>query len=378
VEQEHSRRGARYGGKEPPEWVQEGLRRARTRNAQAPPESSARAVSPEPRRLVPAAVALVAALALVLGGVALGRLLEEPSSPGPAAREQGPPAPPPEPVSAVARELLPSAVQIETDDGIGSGFLYDRRGLILTAAHVVSDRRRVTVRFSDGRRVKGRVVGAHDLTDVAVVRAPRRGLPVARLELDAPPQVGQLAIAIGSPFGLEGSVTAGVISAVERSLSTKSGRPSSSMIQTDAPINPGNSGGALANRRGRVIGINDAIRSRTGVNSGVGFAIPIDTALSVAEALLKGRPPRIGFLGVSGTEPPRGRGALVTDVVRGGPAHRAGLRRGDIVTAIDGRPVDGMGALVARIRSLRPGSTVTLEIKRGQRRLDVEVRIGDQ
>jgi S1-C subfamily serine protease len=325
----------------------------------------------------------IVAVALVVAGLGIGRALDAPPDPapsGPAKRDGGRRGGGSrEPVSAVARGLLPTAVQIETDAGLGSGVVYDDAGLILTAAHVVGSERKVLVRLATGRRLPGRVVGNHAATDVAVVRVPRRNLPVAPLGAGVPVRVGQIAVAIGSPFGLEGSVTSGVVSAVERSVPVDGGRSTASMIQTDAPINPGNSGGALANRDGLVIGINDAIRSRTGVNSGVGFAIPIDTALSVAKALVRGRTPRLGWLGVSGTEPARGHGgALVTSVKPHSPTDRAGLRRGDIIIALDGAPIDGMSSLAARVRAARPGAEVTLTVRRGGRRIPIEVRIGSQ
>jgi putative serine protease PepD len=234
----------------------------------------------------------------------------------------------------------------------------------------------VTVRLADGTRVSGEIVGTDPSTDVAVVRARGSGLPAASLAVGRPLRVGQTAIAIGSPFGLEGSVTAGIVSAIDRSVTVDDGS-SVSMIQTDAPINPGNSGGALADARGRVIGINDAIRSDSGVNSGVGFAIPIDTAAAVADALVKGEQPRSGFLGITGTEPTSGpAGALVTEVVPNSPAAGSGLRPGDLVTAIDGDAVEGMSDLAARIRAIDPGTRVTLTIERDGRTMEVPVTLG--
>ncbi len=271
-----------------------------------------------------------------------------------------------EPVAAVAEAVLPSMVQIETGTGLGSGIVYDEDGFILTAAHVVEDVDEVTVRLADGTRVDGRVVGAHDGTDVAVVLAEKGHLQPATLATGVPLRVGQLAIAIGSPFGLEQTVTSGIVSATDRSIVTNNGESVTNMIQTDAPINPGNSGGALVDRQGRVIGINDAIRSDSGVSAGVGFAIPIDTAASVANALLDGRTPQFGFLGITGDRPTTGQsGALITDVQPNTPAERAGLQPGDIITAIDGDPVDDMNDLAARIQATPPGTTVTLEFMRG-------------
>jgi putative serine protease PepD len=327
-------------------------------------------------------VALACAVALVAGFLG-ARWLDDDAPEDASARSTTPSAAPSirgstsEPAAAVARALLPSVVQIETGVGLGSGVVYDADGLILTAAHVVDGASgEVTVRLADGTRVSGEIVGTDPSTDVAVVRARGSGLPAASLAVGRPLRVGQTAIAIGSPFGLEGSVTAGIVSAIDRSVTVDDGS-SLSMIQTDAPINPGNSGGALADARGRVIGINDAIRSDSGVNSGVGFAIPIDTAAAVADALVKGEQPRTGFLGITGTEPTSGpAGALVTEVVPNSPAAGSGLRPGDLVTAIDGDAVEGMSDLAARIRAIEPGTRVTLTIERDGRTMEVPVTLG--
>jgi S1-C subfamily serine protease len=233
----------------------------------------------------------------------------------------------------------------------------------LTAAHVVDGTDEVTVRLSDGRRVPGRVVGVDPSTDVALVRAERDGLTPAPLALRDRPEVGDLAVAIGSPFGLEATVTAGVVSAVGRAVPV--GGAAMPMVQTDAPINPGNSGGALADAHGRVIGINDMIRTETGQSAGIGFAIPIDVAVRTAKALDAGRMPRRGFLGVTGTTPKIGLGgALVTEVTPGSPGARAGLRRGDLITSFGGFPVAAIEQLTAFVRTTAPGTEIELEVRR--------------
>lgn len=362
-----------------PEWL------ARARDEPAPVDSDIPS-SPSPkggRRPFARAAAVCAALVLAVYGAS--RLV---TSEAPAPAEEGRPptsagAGPVrgtagEPVAAVARALQRSVVQIETGGGLGSGVIYDEDGFILTAAHVVAGQSEVTVRLADGERLEGDVVGADDTTDVAVVRVARRGLPAASLAIGLPLRVGQLAVAMGSPFGLEGSVTAGVVSAVGRSVPTQDGS-AATMIQTDAPINPGNSGGALADQRGRVIGINVSIRSSSGVNSGVGFAVPIDTAASVADALVRGQVPRLGYLGVSGSEPTSGpAGALVTEVQPGSPAETGGLREGDLITALDGAPLEGMTELASQIRQLEPGTPVVFDVLREGSRLRMEIRIGAQ
>ena len=277
-------------------------------------------------------------------------------------------------VSRVARTLIPSVVQIETDTGLGSGVVYKRKGLILTAAHVLVSAENVHIRLPNGKRVPGRVVGMDPRTDVAVVRATKGRFRPAKLAISRPLQVGELAVAIGSPFGLSGSVTSGVVSATERVISF--GFRLAPLIQTDAPINPGNSGGALADKDGRVIGINDAIATSTGQNAGVGFAIPIDIAASVADALVDGRKPRIGWIGLAGMDPPSGRkGAFITILQRKGPADRAGIRRGDVVVVADGRSVDSMAELSTIVRLATPGTRIELEVIRQGERMTFDVRV---
>src|SRR6266700_467503 len=269
-----------------------------------------------------------------------------------------------EPVAAVAKALLPAVVQLETDQGLGSGVVYDKNGFILTAAHVVQGASQVTVRLADGTKLTGRVLGTDSGTDIGVVKVDRNNLQPAALALKVPLQVGQTAVAIGSPFGLEGSVTSGVVSAVNRSLPTQGGSVFE-VLQTDAPINPGNSGGALADREGRVIGINGSIRSESGGNEGGGFAVPIDIAAASAARIVQGKSSASGYLGVSGTDPTLGQaGALVNEVVNGGPAAKAGLQVGDLVVSINGKAVQGMDDLAAQVRILEPGQRVQLGIVR--------------
>ncbi|MBI2709065.1 MAG: trypsin-like peptidase domain-containing protein [Actinobacteria bacterium] len=271
-----------------------------------------------------------------------------------------------EPVEAVARAVGPAVVQVQTPDGLGSGFIYDASGLLLTAAHVTGGVATVQVRLADGRSFTGRVLGEDQATDVAVVRIPAQRLPLATLGVGAPVQVGQMAVAIGSPFGLDQTVTSGIVSAVGRPVQTPGG--AIPMIQTDAPINPGNSGGALVDRKGRVIGLNDAIANAgSGGNVGVGFAVPIDTAAQVAKDLVAGRQPVNAYLGVTPADTSGGgAGALVVDVAPGSPAATAGLKRGDVVTAVDGRTINGAVDLVATIRGRRPGETVELRLADGR------------
>ena len=271
-------------------------------------------------------------LVLLLGGAGIGWVVAEQTDDSPLNVLDNPvadvttpvPAASEEPVAAVAEALLPSMVQIETQSGLGSGFIYED-GHILTAAHVVDGFDTVNVRFADGSQRQGNVVGADADHDIAVIAVDTEGIPAARLALDQQLEVGQLAIALGSPWGLEQTVTSGVISAVSRPLVG----PNSAqvLIQTDASINPGNSGGALASRDGEVIGVNIQIFTTTGSNSGVGFAVPIDNAYQFAQSIVAGTPIETAYLGVTGDEALGDvSGALITEVVAGGAAEVAGIR----------------------------------------------------
>ncbi|MBS1847129.1 MAG: trypsin-like peptidase domain-containing protein [Actinobacteria bacterium] len=287
-----------------------------------------------------------------------------------------------EPVAAVAKVLSPAAVQLQGANDLGSGFIYDPSGLILTAAHVVAGNSTMTVRLNDGTQVQGKVVGSDEATDVAVVKiSTGKTLPVARLGTDAPVQVGQLAIALGSPYGLTQSVTSGIVSAVGRTIPSQQNNMVA-MIQTDAPINPGNSGGMLANRQGQVIGVNDSIISnaQSGTEAGsvgVGFAIPIGLAKSVADKLVAGKPVEFGYLGVK-TKDADGThvGGFVASVEADGPAARANIQVGDVIVRVGDSPVASGTDLAAAIRARSPGDTVRLTLFRGGHEQQVSVTLG--
>jgi putative serine protease PepD len=332
----------------------------------------------------------VAGVVLLAGGYGIGQVLDRNSAAAaggagiPTAAVSAPVQAGDEPVAAVAKALLPTVVQLEVDtqqgDGLGSGVIYDKNGYILTAAHVIDGADQVTVRLSDGTRLRGEVLGTDTGNDVGVVKVDRNNLPAAPLAIDDSLQVGQLAVAIGSPFRLEGSVTAGIVSATNRILQDPQG--SREVIQTDAPINPGNSGGVLADREGRVIGINSAIRSdgASQGNIGIGFAVPIDVAARSAQAIVQGKPVQTAYMGVSlndSTTAGRG-GALIAEVASGGPAADAGLELGDLVVEVDGQAVGGSDDLVGRIRDHRPGDKVTLKVVRDGRERTVTVTLGER
>ncbi len=294
----------------------------------------------------------------------------------------------PEPVAAVAAAVLPSVVQIDIrtaiDDPLtaiaqGSGIVIDGSHVV-TNAHVVAGTEQVVVRLSTGRDVVADVVGVDVDRDVAVVELAEAAevTPASFAGLDTI-EVGQMAVAIGSPFSLDQTVTAGIVSAVGRAVPSQADALVE-MIQTDAAINPGNSGGALADREGRVIGMNTSIRTdgATAGNVGVGFAIPADTFLLVAERLLAGESTETGFLGIQGITPTTGEaGALVDCVSVDTPAADAGLEPGDLVVSIDGSPIGSMGDLAATIQLHQPGDDITIAVLRDGNEIELTAVLGD-
>jgi putative serine protease PepD len=274
--------------------------------------------------------------------------------------------------AVAADRVAPAVVQIQTRTGVGSGVVYDEDGLVLTVAHVVGTNRQVTVRTADGRTVDGEVLGIHAETDIAVVRIdPDDVLAVAELADGEQPLVGQLAVAVGSPFGFDQTVTSGIVSAVDRVVNDVS------MVQTDAAINPGNSGGPLVDAEGNVLGLNDVIFSESGGSQGIGFAIHIDLARIVADQIAAGEDVRLALLGVSTTAAPTGAaGAQVAEVVPGSAADDAGLEVGDLVVALDGEPITDSGRLRARVVTRAPGEEVELRIERDGEPQTLDVTLG--
>jgi len=266
--------------------------------------------------------------------------------------------------------------------GEGSGFIVGADGTILTNAHVVADAREVTVRLTDRREFTAKVVGVDPQSDVAVIKIDGKDLPTVRIGDPAKLRPGEWVVAIGSPFGFDNSVTAGIVSALSRSLPDGQYTP---FIQTDAAVNPGNSGGPLFNMAGEVVGINSQIYSRTGGFMGISFAIPIDIAIGVKDQLVKTGHVQRGRIGVLVQEVgqqladsfglDRPRGAIVAQVEAGGPAAKAGIKSGDVILAVDGRPIEHSGQLSAVISQIRPGSKVELEIwrERASRKISVDV-----
>jgi serine protease Do len=284
-------------------------------------------------------------------------------------------------------------------EALGSGFVWDNAGHIVTNNHVVDGADKIEVKFSDGTVVPATLVGADKNSDLAVIKVDVAAdmLHAVQLADSNQVKVGQLAIAIGNPYGLEGTMTAGIVSALGRSLPVGEGQTAGptytipDIIQTDAPINPGNSGGVLLNDQGQVIGVTAAIESQSGQNSGIGFVIPSDIVQKVVPSLIKNGSYAHSWLGISGTTltpdlakamnlPSTQRGALVETVTAGGPAEKAGLQAsnnqvsingqnvnvgGDVITAVDGQPVNGMDDLIAYLTdNTEVGQKITLSVLR--------------
>jgi len=268
--------------------------------------------------------------------------------------------------------------------GQGSGFIVSADGLILTNAHVVRDAKDVTVKLTDRREFKAKVLGSDPRTDVAVLRIDAKNLPVVPLGSSRDLKVGEWVLAIGAPFGFESSVSAGVVSAKGRSLPDDSFVP---FIQTDVAVNPGNSGGPLFNSRGEVIGINSQIYSRTGGYQGLSFAIPIDLATKIKEQIVANGKASHARLGVAIQEVnqtfadsfklDKPEGALVSKVDPGGPAEQAGLKAGDVILKVDGKAIVSSGDLPALIGLSTPGQKVKLEVWRQGQREELTARLGD-
>ncbi len=366
------------------------------------------------RSLRPGAVIGIAALTAVLigGGAGYGgaRLAQQPDAAAPPASSttKGRPSttdpttepsdPPTQAPSGsgidavgVSKRVLPSTVMITVGRSTGSGFVLDGRGRIMTNNHVVAGvagGASIRVEFADGRRQKAKLVGRSPSYDIAVikVKASSRLRPVT-IGNSSRTQVGESVLAVGSPLGLPGTVTQGIVSARNRPVVVKAGTDADAptayidAIQTDAPINPGNSGGPLVDRSAKIIGVNSAIltmgssQGPTG-NIGLGFAIPIDQAKAIGNQLIKKGRATYPVLGANVQN--ASGGVEVTSVERSGPASKAGLRRGDLITRVEGTRVSAMEELIVNVRTRRPGQQITLDFARGSRRSEARVTLGSR
>jgi putative serine protease PepD len=264
----------------------------------------------------------------------------------------------------------------------GTGFVYDRQGDIVTASHVVSGATKISVRFKDGTIAKATLVGSDPSTDTAVIRVsvPASTLTPIALGDSSSVAPGEGVLAIGSPFGYAESITAGIVSAVDRDITAPNNFAIPNTIQTDAAINHGNSGGPLIDASGRVIGVNVQIatddQSSSSNNAGVGFAVPSNTVKTVVDDMIAGRAVQHAYLGVSVGDDPTGAGARVDSVRAGSPASKAGLQSGDIVVAADGTKVVSANQLTAIVAGREPGDTLRLTVDRGGSSRTLDVTLG--
>jgi len=265
--------------------------------------------------------------------------------------------------------------------GLGSGVIVSPEGYILTNNHVIEGAQEIEVTLSDSRRAMAQVIGADPDTDLAILRINLDRLPVIALASSDSAQVGDRVLAIGNPFGVGQTVTSGIVSALGRNqlgINTFE-----NFIQTDAAINPGNSGGALVDVSGHLIGINTAIYSRSGGNMGIGFAIPVSTARQVLEGIVRDGQVIRGWVGIEPLELTaelaetfglkQTEGVIITGVLQNGPAATAGLRPGDLLLNVAGRPVKSVGELLTQIAALAPGKSVTMDVVRRNQRMTLEV-----
>jgi S1-C subfamily serine protease len=300
---------------------------------------------------------------------------------------------------ATAEKVGPAVVSVRTDSGLGSGVIYDSSGLILTNAHVVDGARSIAVRLSDGRRLDAKVLGSDAGFDLAVLKVDASDLPSASLGDSSALKVGQFVVAIGNPYGLDSTVTTGVVSALNRPISEGQESYSQPMIQTNAAINPGNSGGPLVDLQGNIIGINTLVAAPQGFPAqGLGFAVPVDTAKRIAPQLTQnGKVTQSGqpYLGVAvsdagptqqasmrtGRTPAPAanatRGALLQRVEPNGPASTGGLKDGDIVTKFAGKEVYSGDDFLQTLVLKRPGDQVPVEVNRGGQTVSLTITVGE-
>jgi putative serine protease PepD len=292
---------------------------------------------------------------------------------------------------AIYRRASGSVAQITARGGAGTatgtGFVIDSDGLIVTNQHVIDGASTIDVKLGDGATKRATVVGQDASTDLALLRIDTSGRKLTALKLadSSKVQVGDATFAIGNPYGLEGTLTTGVVSATQRDIDAPNGFSISNVIQTDAALNPGNSGGPLLNDEGEVIGVNSQIESSSsgqgsseGGNTGIGFAIPANTVRSVIAALQEGGSVAHAYLGVSTSDAADNAGATVASVAANGPAARAGVRAGAVIVAVDDASVRSSDDLSAAVDGHPPGDKVKLAVRRGGRTTSVTVTLGER
>jgi putative serine protease PepD len=344
------------------------------------------------RLLVPLAALVAAGIVGGLGAVGIWEAVDDDGGPAaaaalePAARQQTA-AGAALSISEIYERVAPGVVQITSESGqfdvpagrsTGSGFVIDDEGHILTNQHVVAGADSVTVTFSDGKEAEAEVVGSDPSTDVALLDLEDVRQDLAPLVLGSSEslEIGDSVVAIGSPFGLQGTVTAGIVSALDRELQAPDGFTIDGAIQTDAALNSGNSGGPLLDGAGRVIGINSQIESRTGGNVGIGYAVPIETARQVVADLREDGEVEHAYLGVRLEQAQDG--VRLAEVVDGSPADDAGLEDGDVVIRVDGEAVDSVADLRGAVSAKQPGASVALELRRDGDTRTVKVELGER
>jgi putative serine protease PepD len=363
--------------------------RARARAAEeAERRRQAKAASARPRRSRRLAAVGVAALALAGAAFATGSLIDQNdgAKPLPAVSDQAlKPRKGQTRAGAIYAAASPAVVSIRTGSGSGTGFLIDRKGRIVTNAHVVGSSDRVIVRFGpDGDSLDGEVRGVDPSSDLAVVTIDAGSVPsgVKPLEFadSSKVRVGDTAIAIGNPFDLDRTATEGIVSGIGREIQAPNGFSIDAVIQTDAPINPGNSGGPLLDESAHVIGVNSQIATSGASqgNLGIGFAVPSNTVRQVVPTLSRGQNIERPYLGLSSASPSPGApaGAEVQSVVSGGPADDAGVKNGDVITSIDGKQVREPSDVSQAISGKKPGDTVDVVVERGGSTLTLKIELG--
>ena len=293
------------------------------------------------------------------------------------------------PVVNIVKQVQPSVVTVLVDGGLGSGIVYSADGMIVTNNHVVAGSSSYTVAFASGEQVPATLVGTDPIGDVAVLKVAKTGLPAASFET-ASPQVGQLAVAIGSPLGFEDTVTVGIVSGLQRTIpgSAQESQALVDLIQTDAAISPGNSGGALVDANSKVIGMNVAYIPPSASAVSIGFAIPAETVTAIADDLIAGKPVQHAFLGIRyGQLTPQlaqqyginaDHGLVVLEVESGSPAESAGIKPGDVVLSVGGQDMNQVEDLIAALHNHAPGDTVPIVIDRNNQQQTLQVKLGNQ